>query len=76
MFQPEIKPAAIVRHKKFGVGKVLARYGEDELSKVIIKFQEEGEKKLSLEAANLKLDKPEPKPEDEVENAEGGDEEE
>ncbi len=57
MYQPDIKPAALVRHPLFGVGKVVARFGEDELSKVIVKFQEEGEKKLSLKHAKLTLDK-------------------
>jgi N-methylhydantoinase B/oxoprolinase/acetone carboxylase alpha subunit len=58
-YQPEIKPAAIVRHPRFGVGKVVARYGEDEKSKVIVKFQEEGEKKLLLKLAKMTVDAPE-----------------
>ncbi len=62
MYQPDIKPAAVVRHKKFGVGKVVVRYGEDELSKVIVKFQEEGEKKLSIKHAKMEVDAPEPEP--------------
>lgn len=61
MYQPDVKPTAVVRHKKFGVGKVTARFGEDELSKVIVKFQEEGEKKLSVKYAKLDVDLPEPK---------------
>lgn len=59
MFQPEIKTGVIVNHGKFGSGKVMARFGEDELSKVIVKFQEEGEKKLSLKYAKLVADIPE-----------------
>ncbi|HMX62230.1 MAG TPA: hypothetical protein PKD58_04120 [Candidatus Sumerlaeota bacterium] len=62
MFQPDVKAGAVVRHKKFGVGKVAVRYGEDELSKVIVKFQEEGEKKLALKQAKLEVDLPEPEP--------------
>jgi hypothetical protein len=62
MFQPEVKPGTVVRHKKFGIGKVALRFGEDELSKVIVKFQEEGEKKLALKQAKLEVDAPEPEP--------------
>ncbi|MCC5875631.1 MAG: hypothetical protein JJU11_05370 [Candidatus Sumerlaeia bacterium] len=53
MFQPEVKKGVEVTHATFGVGKVVERYGEDEQSKVIVKFREEGEKKLSLKFANL-----------------------
>lgn len=53
MFQPEVKKGVEVTHPTFGVGKVLDRFGEDEKSKVIVKFREEGEKKLSLEFAKL-----------------------
>lgn len=53
MHQPEIKKNAEVTHPIFGLGKVLERYGEDEKSKVIVKFREEGEKKLSLAFAKL-----------------------
>ncbi len=66
MFQPEIKPSVIVHHPRFGAGKVLARFGEDELSKVIVKFQEEGEKKLSLKLAKLVADIPEEEPTEET----------
>lgn len=62
VFQPDVKPSAVVNHPKFGTGKVIARYGEDEKSKVIVKFQEEGEKKLALKLARLIVDKPEPEP--------------
>lgn len=50
---PEIQQNTLVRHPKFGLGKVVARFGEDELSKAIVKFQEEGEKRLSLKYAKL-----------------------
>lgn len=53
MYLPEIKKNAEVTHPLFGIGKVLERYGEDERSKVIVKFREEGEKKLSLAHAKL-----------------------
>jgi hypothetical protein len=59
MFKPEIKQSAVVHHPKFGTGRIVARYGEDEKSKVIVRFQEEGEKKLSLEFADLEVDQPE-----------------
>ena len=62
MFQADIKAGAAVRHPKFGLGKIVARYGEDELSKVIVKFQEEGEKKLLLKKAKLEVDAPEEEP--------------
>lgn len=70
VFMPEIKQSVVVHHPKFGQGKVMARYGEDENSKVIVKFQEEGEKKLALQHAKLEADIPEPEPEEE-EAAEG-----
>lgn len=59
MYKPEIKQSVTVHHPRFGMGKVVARYGEDERSKVIVKFQEEGEKKLSLQYAELEVDAPE-----------------
>jgi len=57
-YLPEVKPTVVVRHPRFGVGKVVSRYGEDEKSKVIVKFQEEGEKKLLLRLAKLTVDAP------------------
>ncbi|CAN5288692.1 hypothetical protein BH09SUM1_BH09SUM1_30730 [soil metagenome] len=62
VFLPEIKPAAMVTHPKFGKGKVTVRYGEDKNSKVIVKFQEEGEKKLAIQHAKLVVHIPEPEP--------------
>jgi hypothetical protein len=59
-YQPEIKQGVIVHHPKFGKGKVSSRFGEDEKSKVVVKFVEEGEKKLSLKYAKLQADIPEP----------------
>lgn len=66
MYLPEIKQSVMVHHPKFGLGKVIVRYGEDEHSKVIVKFQEEGEKKLALQHAKLEVDQPEPDPEEEA----------
>lgn len=68
MFKPEIKQAAIVHHPRFGTGRVIVRYGENEKSKAIIRFQEEGEKKLALQYAPLEVDTPD---EPEEEGAEG-----
>lgn len=52
----DIQTNVQVRHPKFGVGKVLLRIGEDENSKAIVRFQEEGEKKLALKYAKLVKD--------------------
>ena len=60
IYQPEVRNGVEVTHSKFGIGKVLARYGEDEKSRVIVKFKDEGEKKLSLGFAKLKASIPEP----------------
>ena len=54
---PEIQNNVQVHHPTFGVGKVVLRSGTDENSKAIVKFKEEGEKKLSLKVANLIVDK-------------------
>jgi len=69
---PDIVNNAQVNHPTFGVGKVVLRTGTDENSKAIVKFKEEGEKKLSLKHAELWVDKVDE--EDEVED--GFDEEE
>jgi hypothetical protein len=53
---------AQVIHPTFGPGKVLSRTGEDDNSKAIIKFKEEGEKKIALKYANLLVEKPEEDP--------------
>ena len=57
---PDIINNAQVHHPTFGIGKVLLRTGTDERSKAIVKFKEEGEKKLMLKYADLTADKPEP----------------
>ncbi|MDX2176067.1 MAG: hypothetical protein SF028_06315 [Candidatus Sumerlaeia bacterium] len=53
---PEIQNNVQVRHPKFGLGKVLLRIGDDDNSKAIVRFQEEGEKKLALKFARLVRD--------------------
>ena len=62
---PEIQNNVQVHHPTFGVGKVLVRTGSDENSKALVKFKEEGEKKLSLKHAKLYVDKIEEEPEEE-----------
>lgn len=59
---PDVINGAQVHHPTFGVGKVLLRTGVDEKSKAIIKFKEEGEKKVALRYANLHVDKVEEEP--------------
>lgn len=54
---PDIQNNVQVHHPTFGVGKVVLRSGTDENSKAIVKFKEEGEKKLSLKIASLTVDK-------------------
>ncbi|MGF1571539.1 MAG: hypothetical protein ACFCU1_00535 [Sumerlaeia bacterium] len=56
---PDVIANAQVIHPTFGAGKVLLRTGEDENSKAIVKFKEEGEKKIALRFANLIVEKPE-----------------
>lgn len=69
---PEIVNNAQVRHPVYGVGRVVMRTGADEKSKAIVKFKEEGEKKLALRFAKLKADKVEEEPEAKPEETEGG----
>lgn len=69
LMYPDIVNNAQVNHPTFGVGKVILRTGMDEFSKAIIKFKEEGEKKVSLKYAGLWVDKVE------EEDVEGFDEE-
>jgi hypothetical protein len=64
---PDIVNNATVHHPTFGVGRVLLRTGEDEKSKAIVKFKEEGEKKLALRFARLTVDKVEEEPAKEAE---------
>lgn len=59
---PDIQAGVQVYHPTFGVGKVIVRTGSDENSKALVKFKEEGEKKLALKHANLKADKVEEEP--------------
>lgn len=56
---PDVVNNATVRHPQFGAGKVMLRTGSTEKNaKAIIKFREEGEKKLALRFAKLSVDKP------------------
>lgn len=59
---PDIVNNAQVRHPKFGVGRVLLRTGTDEKSKAVVRFKEEGEKKLALRFARLTADRVEEEP--------------
>jgi hypothetical protein len=59
---PDIVANAQVHHPVFGVGKVLMRTGTDENSKAVVKFKEEGEKKLALRFARLIADRIEEEP--------------
>ncbi|MBX3730632.1 MAG: hypothetical protein KF858_15760 [Candidatus Sumerlaeia bacterium] len=59
---PDIVANTQVHHPVFGVGRVILRTGEDEKSKAIVKFKEEGEKKLALRFAHLTVDKVEEEP--------------
>ncbi len=59
---PDIVANAQVHHPIFGVGKVVMRTGSDENSKAVVKFKEEGEKKLALRFARLIADRIEEEP--------------
>jgi len=59
---PDIQNGVQVNHPTFGVGKVVVRTGRDEHSKALVKFKEEGEKKLALKHAGLTVDKVEEEP--------------
>jgi len=59
---PEVQAGVQVYHPTFGVGKVVVRTGSDENSKALVKFKEEGEKKLALKHAHLTVDKVEEEP--------------
>ncbi len=47
------KVGQLVRHKKWGVGKIKNIYGKDENTKIELVFKNFGEKKLALEYAEL-----------------------
>jgi len=60
---PDVVQGATVEHPTFGVGRVLLRTGTEKKSaKAIVKFKEEGEKKLALQYASLVVEKPEEEP--------------
>lgn len=50
----EIVPGVRVEHSHFGEGKVIAMEGRGEQTKVIVFFQEVGQKKLMLKFAKLR----------------------
>ena len=49
------QPGVRVMHPKFGKGKILQRIGNDANSKVVVFFKNQGQKKLMLRFANLKV---------------------
>lgn len=59
---PDVLNNVQVHHHVFGPGKVILRTGSDEFSKAIVRFKEEGEKKLSLRFARLLVDKVDEEP--------------
>ncbi len=67
---PDIQNNVQVHHPSFGLGKIVIRTGTDENAKAIVKFKEEGEKKLALKHANLTVDKIDDEPEAEGESEE------
>lgn len=59
---PDVVNNVQVHHPVFGPGKVILRTGSDDHSKAIVRFKEEGEKKLALRFARLTVDKVEEEP--------------
>ena len=64
-----------VKHATFGEGQIIARSGSGDETKLLVKFAEEGEKRLVARFAKLKKVQvetarpaPEPEPEDETED--------
>ena len=51
----QIVPGAIVEHDRFGQGKVLSMEGQGMNAKVVVYFQDIGQKKLALRFAKLRL---------------------
>lgn len=50
-----LKPGVFVMHEKFGPGKVLQREGSGAETKVVVFFQNHGQKKLALKFAKLRI---------------------
>ncbi|MCH8495999.1 MAG: hypothetical protein LAT57_10275 [Balneolales bacterium] len=50
-----LKPGVFVMHEKFGPGKVLQREGSGAETKVVVFFQNHGQKKLALKYAKLRI---------------------
>lgn len=71
----EIEIGDLVRHPKWGEGTVLSKTGRGEDAKVVVVFQEAGQKKLLVKYARLKKVQfrktEEPEEEEQVEEDEG-----
>jgi DNA helicase II / ATP-dependent DNA helicase PcrA len=50
-----LKPGVFVMHEKFGAGKILNREGKGSETKVVVFFQNHGQKKLALKFAKLRI---------------------
>jgi DNA helicase II / ATP-dependent DNA helicase PcrA len=51
----QLKPGVFVMHEKFGAGKILNREGSGTSTKVVVFFQNHGQKKLALKFAKLRI---------------------
>jgi DNA helicase-2/ATP-dependent DNA helicase PcrA len=51
----ELRVGMFVEHDKFGQGKVIHKEGEGSETKVVVFFQNHGQKKLALKFAKLKI---------------------
>ncbi len=52
---PQLYVGSEVKHRKFGIGRVKAIQGNGENLKVVVRFQEAGERKLVAKFANLEV---------------------
>jgi DNA helicase-2/ATP-dependent DNA helicase PcrA len=50
-----LKPGVFVMHEKFGAGKILQREGQGTDTKLVVFFQNHGQKKLALKFAKLRI---------------------
>ncbi|MCC5926116.1 MAG: UvrD-helicase domain-containing protein [Bacteroidetes bacterium] len=50
-----LKPGVFVMHEKFGAGKILQREGQGADTKLVVFFQNHGQKKLALKFAKLRI---------------------
>jgi DNA helicase II / ATP-dependent DNA helicase PcrA len=51
----QLKPGVFVMHEKFGAGKIINREGNGPMAKVVVFFQNHGQKKLALKFAKLRI---------------------